>query len=440
MIKKIRKSRGITLEELARGICSTGKMSNIENGATTINHETLTMFADKLGVTVTELTETNSEEEKVIDERIAKIEQLMGFGLYNDAHRDLHLLIERLEELPSSAPSFQTKVHYLDGILFKHQGNIFQATAKFYRVIQFPIVSMNDIIYVARTYHNLGELHFLSHEKTKAIELLEKGIDIYTSKNLDVPWVFHYNLAILYLFISNPLKADFHIRSIRRHNAAISYVDSLAHLLSGNLNIGMKKLSTTRREILEEGDQELLARSLLAYLYFSTFSPTEYEATLNHTIIPFIEKEMLDLKFTNDTQKEFIYLMLKCIVIFMLKRQNQNASQKYINLAEKFDRKHKVEKFRYAVPYLKALYEKSLPNTNSAHLLEYLTETKELMEKAQISTLSYYSVLVELSLLSNEPDSYATEAIKFMSGSFNLNTLDLIEREHLLPTIKKINI
>ena len=235
MIKKIRKNKGITLEELARGICSTGKMSNIENGATTVDKETLNLFAEKLGVTVKQFTDAHSEEEKVISETLAKVEQLMGFRLYDDAHKNLNELIERLELSPNLARPFQTTVHYYDGLLYKIKGNKLRATAKFYRVLDFPISSMDDVIYIARTYHNLAELHYLSNERTKAIELLEKGIDIYASKNLDIPWIFHYNLAILYLYLSNPLKADIHIRSIRRQNATISYLDSLAHLMNGNL-------------------------------------------------------------------------------------------------------------------------------------------------------------------------------------------------------------
>lgn len=440
MIKKIRKSKGITLEELAKGICSTGKMSNIENGATSIDKETLTQFAHKLGVTVKQLTDGHSEEEKALSENLAKIEHMMGFGLYDDAHESLMKLIDRADECPNSSRAFQIKIHYLDGLLYKFQGNKLRATSKFYRVLQFPILSMDDVIYAARTYHNLAELHYLSNERTKAIELLEKGVETYASKNLDVPWIFHYNLAILHLFLSNPLKADIHIRSIRRQDASISYVDALIHLLNGNLNMGMKKLSAVRRGILEEGDQELIARSLLAYFYFAAFSPAEYESTLNHTILPFVENEIVKLNFTNDLQKEFIYLLLSCIVLFMIKRNKQELSTKYIRLAEQFDKQHKIRRFRYAIPYLKAMYEKSLPNKNQSLFKENLLQAKELMEADNITNLSYFNVLSELSMLLDESDTYATAAIKFMSSSFNLNGIDLIEREHLLPSIKEINI
>lgn len=440
MIKKIRKSKGITLEELARGICSTGKMSNIENGATSVDKETLNLFATKLGVPIKQFTDAHSEEEKIIFDKLAKIEQLMGFKLYDDAHKNLNDLIDLLDVSANLERTFQIKAHYFDGLLYKIKGNMWRATAKFYRVLDFPITSMDDIVYVARTYHNLAELHHQANERTKAIELLEKGIDMYASKNLDIPWVFHYNLAILYLFLSNPLKADIHIRSIRRHNAAISYIDSLSHLMNGNLNIGMKKLGAVRREILEEEDQELLARSLLTHLYFSTFSPTEYEVTLNHTILPFIEKEMLKLDFTNNVQKKFIYLMLSCVVIFMVKRKNFELTEKYINLTKEFDELHKIEQYRYVIPYLKAFYTKSLAQKDNKLLKEYLIETKNLMEKERVSNLSYYSVLVELSQLEDEPETYAAVAIRFMNGSFNLDTIDIIEREHLLPPFKEINI
>ncbi|PLR91929.1 helix-turn-helix domain-containing protein [Bacillus sp. T33-2] len=47
-IREARKMRGMTLGELADGICSLGKMSNIENGHRSVTNEELERISEKL--------------------------------------------------------------------------------------------------------------------------------------------------------------------------------------------------------------------------------------------------------------------------------------------------------------------------------------------------------------------------------------------------------
>lgn len=103
---------------------------------------------------------------------------------------------------------------------------------------------------------------------------MNKATEQLITHKLPVPWRIYYNLAILHLQQKQYEKASVYLAFIKRNNPKLSYVETLIYLLSGNYKDGIKRLDILKRDLLDIGT---LIKSIMATLYFSSFSPTDYQ-------------------------------------------------------------------------------------------------------------------------------------------------------------------
>jgi len=316
--------------------------------------------------------------------------------------------------------------------------NEFNAMTRFYQVVEIPANSQSDIVYHSKANHNLGELYADTTNFSQAIKHLEKAADVLQAHKLNVPWRIYYNLCVLNMSIRDYDRATVYFTFISHKNPRLDYVNSLLHLLSENFAGGMERLEYSRKGLLELKDHEMLIRSVIATIYFSSFSPTQYKERLENTL-NFIETDLAHTRYSESIQIERMARMLQSIIAIALQSKDFERSSKYLDILFKFEDVHSYTSVRYISLLLKAMYLKDTDSEGKQKRMQLLNESLDLMNEQNIKNSHGFSILYELSLLEDENTTFAFKALQQMYSYTNIETLDLIQFEHFMPTILSLS-
>lgn len=434
-IRMIRKKKKITLGDLAKGICSIGKMSNIENGLTEIDDETIILLANKLDVTPQSLLVAETEAEQSIRALLEDVEEMRAFGLNHDALKLLDRINQNHVNVLQGSTTLQTSMLYIEGIVFKQLHNEYNATTRFYQVLELPFTTQEDIITHAKALHNLGELYAKSSHYFQSIEHLEKAVDVLQAHNLSVPWRIYYNLAVLNMYQRQYERASVYLTFIHHRNPRLEYVNALIYLLSENYKEGMERLYKTRKGLLELEDREMLLRSIIATLYFSSFSPTNYQEKIANTIY-YIENELTTLQYTETIQIEKMVITIQSIVSTDLKMKNFTRVAKYLKILTEFEENHEFFKHRYISLLLRGLFIKETEPENTDLRKSLLDLSLDLMTSNNVQNIHQFTIMYERTLLAeDEEDTIAYKALMNLKNYFHIDSVEIIQYEHFMPTI-----
>ncbi|NHM32406.1 helix-turn-helix domain-containing protein [Neobacillus terrae] len=261
-IRQARKLRGFTLEELAEGICSLGKMSNIENGHTTASDEELKKFSQKLNFPVSYFADPDINEKiKELDYIKHKIADLIGLQHWKYIKEELKVFKNKLEAY--QIPRMKVDYDFLSGIFYLRTEQ-YQIAQEFLTCVTETEDSSK---YIARlkikAYNALSSILFIQKKTSMAIEMLNTALEI----SKENPTVFkeeidniYYNLSILYLYIGSTYQSLNFINKVHQHtinNIGTDYIKLLIRYLEDDVPQNIKdSLLSLRHKFQETNDQE----------------------------------------------------------------------------------------------------------------------------------------------------------------------------------------
>ncbi|SEM93274.1 helix-turn-helix domain-containing protein [Lihuaxuella thermophila] len=177
-IRKIRKERGLRLEDLSDEHISTATISNIERGVPHVNKEKVLYLLSKLNIDINEipeLMEKDSENMESLQLKFTAVETMIEIGNEGGA---LRYLSEILEESPSSHPA---TVHFLKGKCYAGKKDWRKAEREFGEAIRlsYQDAYSQKTNLEAISYEHLAECRSAQNDWEQALKFAERGLEVF---------------------------------------------------------------------------------------------------------------------------------------------------------------------------------------------------------------------------------------------------------------------
>ncbi len=180
VIRKVRKDRGLRLEDLADENISPATVSNIERGVAHVSPEKISYLLEKLNLPMNKLPEMlmkEQEEIKKVKFQLLSIATLRRVGLIDEA-------LEKLEELDlDDNHPYIAQVYYYKGECYMSKFKWKQAERALYNALrisqQNPYKESNM---EAASYLLLGLIRYNQNNIEQALELTSDGIEAFNDK------------------------------------------------------------------------------------------------------------------------------------------------------------------------------------------------------------------------------------------------------------------
>ncbi|MFE8701815.1 hypothetical protein ACFYKX_14540 [Cytobacillus sp. FJAT-54145] len=323
-IRLVRKKRQMTLGELAEGICSVGKMSNIENGRQPIKDEELQLFCEKLDMPISYFADPDiSEKLSELDYMKVKIGDLIGIEDWTYAKSTLENFKLKITEY--QVPNRFIDYYFLSGYVYMKMLEFEQAINNFVKVIEEEEENSYNLTLKIRACNALGGIYFTSKKVTKSLYYLDKGLEL----SKDSPTVTkeerdknYYNRSIIYLYLGSNYNALRNINSVNLtaiHSIEVLYIKFLIKLLEEEPVQGLKDEILALRvkwQDVGDPDQILLGWALAVYTIGTAKDP------INTSLLKKLKESSIgDLQFflEGDSNKEKKLTILQLAIYLCLK-------------------------------------------------------------------------------------------------------------------------
>lgn len=178
VIRKIRKKRGLRLEDLADENISPATISNIERGIPHVHPDKIRYLLSKMDLDLDDLPRLMQEEQNELDRlrfRLTAIETLHDLGHADEA-------LARIEELElDDTHDWSAIVHYLKGKCHLSKGHLRRAERLLYNAIrlsgQQPELRKYNI--EAAAFCELSTVYLHQHRFERALQLIENGLSAF---------------------------------------------------------------------------------------------------------------------------------------------------------------------------------------------------------------------------------------------------------------------
>ncbi len=175
-IRKVRKEKGLRLEDLADEHISTATISNIERGVSHVNKDKVLYLMSKLELDLNEIPEMIEKDTETLESmqvKFAAIETMIQMGM---PERALSLLSNISEE---SYSRHQATVHYLKGKVYIFKEDWRKAERELGEAIrlayQDPYSPMNNL--EAAGYSELAYSRYQNKDYEQALRYVERGLE-----------------------------------------------------------------------------------------------------------------------------------------------------------------------------------------------------------------------------------------------------------------------
>ncbi|RFU69863.1 XRE family transcriptional regulator [Peribacillus saganii] len=238
-IRAARKTKGMTLEELAEGICSLGKMSQIENGRQPVTEQQLTELCIKLELPMSYFSDPDINAKlKEMDYLNLKIRDLIELQQWEYAKSELKLFSEKVESY--QIPSRKIDFHFLSGIFYLKTDQSQLAEAHLFQVIDAEEKNNYNLRLKLDAYNLLASIMFSRKNISQSFKILDKAMEL-SSVSPTVTKIerdkIYFNRAILYICTASKYQAIQNINKINHYMIAhleTDYMKLLVQLLDDN--------------------------------------------------------------------------------------------------------------------------------------------------------------------------------------------------------------
>lgn len=438
-IRKLRKEKRITLDELSKGICSIGKMSSIENGTGNIDDDILKAISQRLNVPINTLTISVDNQYDSLILIFELIEKQIGLGLLENAESEFKNITNQNQTIIDSSATMKIRYLYLKGVLRKEQKDTNSSITAFSQLLELPSNNQIDYIYKSRTYHQLGLLEMINGcDYIKAINYLERSVDELHTQKSEVPWKLYFNLTILYIFRQDFLAATISFNQIKVKNAHLDYLSSLLTLCVGNVKIGLKQIREAQKDFLEVKDNLMTIKSTIATLYFSNFIEQKdyHNSIINY--IDFTKNNLLKLNFKDDIEKSHISILIYSLAKACLNLNDYDKCQECIKMLEQFEKKENYLKLHYVYLTIKALLLQKTEPSDGKKIKDLYELALSSMAISGDKSIIQIAIYKELAKLNQEEDSYSFQALQAIERYSNITDGAIIEIAYFAPEMLNI--
>lgn len=205
-IRKVRKEKGLRLEDLADDQISTATISNIERGVPHVNREKVAYLLRKLNIhlhDIPELLEENTENLESLQLKFYAIDNLIRFGKLDKAY-------EELMDVSKNYSSYSlAQIHILKGKYFLQKKEWKKAERELLEAIRIcsqDLVQRSNL--EALSYFNLSKCSYEQQEVYQALRYLEKGLESYQENVRDPEQVKYLLLTRRIFYLEKLGRAD----------------------------------------------------------------------------------------------------------------------------------------------------------------------------------------------------------------------------------------
>jgi transcriptional regulator with XRE-family HTH domain len=436
-IRAARKDKGLTLGELAKGICSLGKMSNIENGHIPVTDTELRKFAEKLNIPINQFADPNINSKlKELDLMKQKIRDLIFLKHWSYAKKELSDFKAKMESY--KIQSREIDYYFLNGEFYLKTNQFERSKEFFTKVIEVEKNNNYFLRLKLKSYNALSSIYFQQKKSSTCMQLLDKALQL----SNESPTItkeernhIYYNRSILYLYVGeNPLSLH-NINKVSHDLISPFETEYIKLLISFLEDSSMDNKSDELLELREKSPQPYDKEGILRWwaLTFYTMMATDSQTD-------FIEqlKELFLSEFTIfDEMKEFHQKRLSLLQLGIFVCLTYSVPQSIIG--ELINRtKHQLEHIDEELLlarnyYLEGRYHQQYQDDDTSSLILY--------KKALESLSSNYEgflkadILLEISRL-KKIDNEAMDALQLYHGHLKDHWLFTYFHELVLPPFK----
>lgn len=274
-IREKRKELGMTLGELAMGICSVGKLSNIENGHTPVSTSDLKKFSDKLKTPISYFSDPCiSDKIQDIDYQKQKIKDLMYMKHWDIVVNELETFKRKIDSY--QIPSREIDYDFLSGIYYLETNQLYLSEKFLTHVIELKETNNYTLRLKLKAYNAAANLFFTQKKITKSIRMLEKALELsresptITKEERDN---IYFNLSILNLYAGAYFKALQSVNNVSHYlidTHETEYIQILIRLLENStLSDVREDLLKLREKLQQKKDKEGIIRGWALTIYTS---------------------------------------------------------------------------------------------------------------------------------------------------------------------------
>ncbi|PLR99048.1 helix-turn-helix domain-containing protein [Bacillus sp. T33-2] len=436
-IREARKLRGLTLGELAGGICSLGKMSNIENGHRPVTQDELLKLSEKLKFPVSHFADPHIDEKiRELNYYKQKISDLIGLQQWKYIKSELDTFMKKIEEY--EIPSRKIDYYFLSGIFYLKTNQNRMAEQFLTNVIQVEENSNYNMKLKLKSYNALSSILFTQKKVSKSLELLNKAVEIsQTSPTIlkEEIDIINFNRSILHLYLGSTFQSLNSINKVNHHiinTLETDYIKLLIRFLDYEFIHDIREdLLSLRQRLQEANDQEGILRG---------WALTIYTIILSHSYAISVDrlKELflLDMKLISEIDS-FKEKSLACyqlaIYVYLSKNEEQLFIQELIKKTKPL-MSHFPDKLLIARNYyLEGRFHKQF-SQNASSSLRLFEKALEVLD-IDYAGLLKADILYEISQIQDSP-SCAKQAIALYYGHLEKQFLFTHFHELILPTFK----
>lgn len=436
-IRVKRKEIGMTLGELAKGICSVGKLSNIENGHIPISNQDLNKFSQKLNTPISYFSDPNINEKlRELDYQIQKIKDLIGLKQWHYVEIELSTFKNKIDTY--QIKSRDIDYEFLNGIYNLRKNKIKIAEEYLLKVINMEENNNYNLRLKLKAYNAIASIWFDEKRISKSLNLLDRALALsnesptITKEERDN---IYFNLSILYLYIGSYSKALKSINNVHHHliyPLETEYINLLIRYLE-NIKIGdiREELLLLREKLHLKNDKEGILRgwALTIYTIMTSYPEAELVTKLKETF--WIDADMV---FQMDEFKE-TSLSLYQLGIYVLLENSPDFQfiQKLINKSKSILPDIDCKIIRSRNFYLEGKFHKNLLN-DSNKALSLFYNALDLL-KNDYEGLLKADILFEISRI-KAIEGEAMTALELYHGHLESQFLFTHFHELTLPSFK----
>lgn len=422
-IRRLRKQKRLTLGELAEGICSIGKMSNIENELSTVSDEDLNKICEKLSLPFGYFHDPNiSEKVAELDYLQCRLLNLLQLNQNNDCKEELQTFLLKIEEY--GVKSKLIEYDYLCGLFHIKQKKWGQAKEKFITITQKYELNEMTVQTKLKSCNALAFIYFKEKDMAQCVKILEKGISISESFKNSVTSereILSYNLAIVYLYIGinhRSLQSLHKIKSSYISDQEKTYLKLLARFMGADENNSIQRELLQLQTVTSNNSPQALLKTwaLMIYSVMKVTPTPQFEELITDSF----KRDIAFLSEMHDHAKEVLALFHFALYISIDSKQDAPLQELLLQQSMDMLRYVKDDNIIQARNlYLKSLVELRQHN-NKTKALSLLYDALQLVQHTDEVLVA--EIIYEITKLNGTNSLEATALAKY--------------HQHLKPQLK----
>ena len=330
-IRKLRKKKNLTQQELSSGIFSVSKMSYIENGTGTLSEEELKELCKKLDISYNLIL--NELNPKVEDkDQLEELESHLFLGFYSSVELKLNE-IEAQISLDSPSNNIDIfKYLYLRGRYYYSTNQTKKSIETLISIEKKVPIQAKNVKYLHRAYNLLSTIYFEKDNFSDALGYIEKALNFRNDEEELLKTEF--NAAILYALEGEYRMSKAYINRINKKKdyLYLTYCKTKYLLFVLDILEGDIKKPSDFNELLnvlrESKEYELIARMALIQWHLNSESRSTIEKTFDLELNLVIGNKQMSRGY-----EKVLLNLLHSFIYRYYDEENYETSLKYIEKA-----------------------------------------------------------------------------------------------------------